>query len=607
MYIELSKDLEQELINFYLIPHTIAETMKKYSVGREKIKNILKAHNIPEHSKEIVNTIKQNNFTSEQVQEIIKFYLMPNTLQDTVEKFNIGRFALKNLLKRNNVVEHSREILELLKFNRLINGREQEIIEFYLQPNSIEKTAIAFNLGRPAVISLLSKNNIEIRDDSRKIIFTEEQEKEIIKFYSTPNSLRETCRHFNIKNRDVIKNILIKYDIPFHSKETCMKLKQEKATKTNLERYGVANTYQLPEIREKAQKAWKDNEQEIRKKMQQTSLERHGDPFYHNQEQANKTRLEKYGVINFFQIKEIHEKALERNHSPEVLEKKRQTCQEHFGTDTPLESKEVWEKINKTVKEKYGVDYITQNSEIQNKIKQTNLEKYVETSYTKTEEYKERVKQTNLERYGAISSLANKEIIEKGNQTLIAKYGVDNSLKVPEIKEKIKNTNLKKYGVENPMQSEIVKAKMKQTNLARYGFENPLASPEIRAKARQTLVEHYGTNHAPIQKYFYQDDFFDSFPELCFYLYHIKNNIKIIREPIELNYAFEGRLYHYYPDFKVGDSIYEIKGDQFLAEDGTWCCPYDRSKDEQFELKHKCALENNIVILYEKDYLKYIY
>ena len=104
MYIELSKDLEQELINFYLMPHTIAETMKKYSVGREKIKNILKAHNIPEHSKEIVNTIKQNNFTSEQVQEIIKFYLMPNTLQDTAEKFNIGRFALKNLLKRNNIV-----------------------------------------------------------------------------------------------------------------------------------------------------------------------------------------------------------------------------------------------------------------------------------------------------------------------------------------------------------------------------------------------------------------------------------------------------------------------------------------------------------------------
>ena len=424
MYIELSKEFEQELINFYLVPHTIAETMKKYNIGREKIKNILKAYSIPEHSKEIVNTIKQNNFTSEQVQEIIKFYLIPNTLQDTAEKFNLGRFALKNLLKRNNVVEHPRETLELLKFNKLINGREQEIIEFYLQPNSIEKTAIAFNLGRPAVISLLSKNNIEIRNDY-KIIFTKEQEKEIINYYLMPNSLNETCRQFNIKNKNIIKNVLVKNNIKFHSKEVCMQLKQEKATKTNLERYGVTNTYQLPEIKEKAQRVWKENEAEIHEKMQKTCLERYGDPFYHNQEQANKTRLEKYGVENFFQIKEIHEKAIQNNRF------------------TP-------------------------------------------------------------------------------------------------------------------------------------------------------------------NKYFYQNEFFDSFPELCFYLYHIINHIEIIREPIELNYEFEGKLYHYYPDFKVGDSIYEIKGDQFLAEDGSWCNPFKHSQDELFKAKYICAVENNIKILYEKDYIKYI-
>lgn len=307
---------------------------------------------------------------------------------------------------------------------------------------------------------------------AKKIIFTEEQEKEIINFYLVPNSLRETSRYFNIKNRDVIKNILIKYDIPFHSQEVCMQLKQQKAIKTNLEKYGVTNTYQLPEIREKAQKAWKDNEQEIRKKMQQTSLERHGDPFYHNQEQANKTRLEKYGVINFFQDKKIHEKALEQSHSPEALEKKRQTCQEHFGTDTPLESKEVWEKINKTVKEKYGVDYITQNSEIQNKIKQTNLEKYGETSYTKTEEYKERVKQTNLEKYGYESPLQSPEVKEKAKNTNLQRYGVDNYTKTAEYLQKTKTTNLEKYGVEFANQSEQIKLKVFETKQKNHSFNS---------------------------------------------------------------------------------------------------------------------------------------
>ena len=307
---------------------------------------------------------------------------------------------------------------------------------------------------------------------AKKIIFTEEQEKEIIDFYLVPNSLRETSQHFNIKNRDVIKNILIKYDIPFHPQEVCMQLKQQKTIKTNLEKYGVTNTYQIPVVAAKAQKAWKDNEQEIRKKMQQTSLERHGDPFYHNQEQANKTRLEKYGVINFFQIKEIHEKALERNHSPEVLEKKRQTCQERFGTDTPLESKEVWEKINKTVKEKYGVDYITQNSEIQNKIKQTNLEKYGETSYTKTEEYKERVRQTNLEKYGYESPSQSPEVKEKAKNTNLQRYGVDNYTKTAEYLQKTKTTNLEKYGVEFANQSEQIKLKVFETKQKNHSFNS---------------------------------------------------------------------------------------------------------------------------------------
>lgn len=256
---------------------------------------------------------------------------------------------------------------------------------------------------------------------------------------------------------------------------------------------------------------------------------------------------------------------------------------ENFGAEWPMQSKEIMEKSKATCRQNYGADHYLQTEECIERTKNICQEKYGVSNVNKIPEIRQKIEQTNLERYGAISSLANREIIEKGKQTMIAKYGVDNSLKVPEIKEKIKNTNLEKYGVENPMQSE-----------------------KIRAKAHQTLVEHYGTNRAPIQKYFYKDQFFDSFPELCFYLYHIVNHIEIIREPVELSYEFNKKVYHYYPDFKVDNTIYEIKGDQFLAEDGAWYCPYDRNKDEQFELKHKCALENNIIILYEKDYLKYV-
>lgn len=401
----------------------------------------------------------------------------------------------------------------------------------------------------------------KLRNKFLKELLTNQQLlQEVIAFYIA-STLEETANHYNC-NKTSLWRFFKEYNIPLNIIGLYNKAKADKNLLTE-----IINFYKTHSLNQTAKKYGCHNE-DIRRLLEENHIALHSE-----------TELTKIVKANNL---------------------------ENFGAEWPMQSKEIMEKSKAACRQNYGVDHYLQTKECIERTKTICQEKYGFSNVSQVPEIRRKQEQTNLERYGAISSLANREIIEKGKQTMIAKYGVESALQSPEILERAKVTNFKKYGTENPMQSEIVKAKMKQTNLVKYGFENPLASPEIRAKAHQTLVEHYGTNHAPIQKYFYQDEFFDSFPELCFYLYHIKNNIEITREPIELNYEFEGKLYHYYPDFKVGDSIYEIKGDQFLAEDGSWCCPYDRNKDEQFELKHKCALENNIIILYEKDYLKYI-
>lgn len=316
---------------------------------------------------------------------------------------------------------------------------------------------------------------------AKKIIFTEEQEKEIIDFYLVPNSLRETCRHFKFKNKDVIKKVLEKHNIPFHSHEVCMQLKQQKATKTNLERYGVTNTYQIPEIAAKAQKVWKDNEQEIRKKMQQTSLERYGDPNYHNDEKIKQTRLERYGVENFFQNNEIHKKALANAQSNEAVEKKKQTCQKHFGTDTPLESKDVWKKIHKTIQETYGVDYISQAPKIKEKAKQTSIEKYGAPSYTQTAEY-----------------------LEKRRITSLAKYGTEDPSQSDIVKAKVVATNIEKYGVPYYTQTDEYLAKAKQTNRKKYGADFYSQTKEYLKKAYRTKKENHSFNSSKQEDLFYK-------------------------------------------------------------------------------------------------------
>lgn len=41
------------------------------------------------------------------------------------------------------------------------------------------------------------------------------------------------------------------------------------------------------------------------------------------------------------------------------------------------------------------------------------------------------------------------------------------------------------------------------------------------------------------------------------------------RETKTFSYEFDGKTLSYVPDFELDGQLYEIKGDQFLREDGT--------------------------------------
>lgn len=265
--------------------------------------------------------------------------------------------------------------------------------------------------------------------------------------------------------------------------------------------------------------------------------------------------------------------------SVEVKEKRQKTNLKKYGSISPFGNIHVQQKSQQTLNINYAVDNPMHSEKIKNILKQSNIEKYgVEYSF-QAEEIKEKIKQTNLK-----------------------KYGSECFARTAEWKEKIKRTNLEKYGVENTFQAEEFKEKIKATNLEKYGYEYYSQTENYK----KGLFEKFGTYHAPSKKYIYENEYFDSFPELCFYLYYIKNNTQIKHEPIELTFTFENKQYHYYPDFEVNDTLYEIKGPQFLKEDSTWQNPFDHSLDSLFEAKHQCALKNNVKILYSVDYQKYI-
>jgi hypothetical protein len=198
------------------------------------------------------------------------------------------------------------------------------------------------------------------------------------------------------------------------------------------------------------------------------------------QNKIKTTRLEKYGVENFFQNKSIQQKAEENAHSEEANKKKVETSQKHFGVDNPAQSEVVQNKMQQTNLERYGVDSYMKTPEFR---KKSDIARNSEESIQKR-------KQTYMKHYGVENLGASLEIRNKIEENNLQKYGVKNVSQVKEFREKIENTMLEKYGVKYPLQSDEILSKIKQHNLEIYGTEYPMQNKEIIAKVQETKIKN---------------------------------------------------------------------------------------------------------------------
>lgn len=159
------------------------------------------------------------------------------------------------------------------------------------------------------------------------------------------------------------------------------------------------------------------------------------------------------------------------------------------------------DKCSKTCIEKYGVTNVFQDKEVINKIKETCIEKYGVNSYVKTNEYQNKKKKTCLEKYGVDDHMRSAAVKSKIKNTFISKYGVTNPGAIPEVKNKVRQTSLKRYGTKCTFQAPHVLEQIKKTNLEKYGYENPSSSIIIRKKVENTMLKKYGVKCGLSSKY----------------------------------------------------------------------------------------------------------
>lgn len=198
-------------------------------------------------------------------------------------------------------------------------------------------------------------------------------------------------------------------------------------------------------------------------------------------------------------------------------------------------------------------------------------------------------KQTKKDRYGD-ENYNNYDALIQQN---MKKYGVPYFFQTEEFKDKAKETMIRDHGCDHPMHSEKIKQEMSDRYFEKTGYRYSCLNPEVIKKF-----------HA---RYFYDNVYFKSSWELAYYIWLQDNNIKFEFQPTEhLHYIDEeGKERTYMPDFLMleGHQFVEIKGDQFIGEDGVLIDPWDKLKRQA---KYDCMVKNNVKILSKEEITPYI-
>lgn len=201
------------------------------------------------------------------------------------------------------------------------------------------------------------------------------------------------------KNPETIKKIQHTKEIKYGTKNWN---NSSKAKDTRLQKYD-GNYFSDEGYSKINYKNWDTTKQEAAKQKQQETMK------------------DKYGITNIFEnvnyIQECFKKKYDvKNPSQldDIKEKKKETCEEHYGVPFTFQSEEIKQKAKETLQERYGVENANQNKKIKEKSKQTRLQNGTQRfngtevdTFLKKWNKKRKPTVTELQQYMGISQLSN--------------------------------------------------------------------------------------------------------------------------------------------------------------------------------------------------------
>lgn len=255
-----------------------------------------------------------------------------------------------------------------------------------------------------------------------------------------------------------------------------------KRVKTTIEKYGVSNVAQSKDVYDKI----------IETNLKKYGVEHH-QSLESQKEKVKKTNLERYGTTNG---KVLKPKVIKPKREKKVkLPKVKDIRKGHYYNNGVItrKIKEGDDIPDGFVRGMLLSDELKKNRSA--KAKETFLKKYGVDNPSKSKEVYDKVRKTNLERYGHVCSAQSEVVKEKIKASNLKKYGVDYSFQAEVVKDKIKATSLERYGVDNPSKLDIIKNRIVESNRKNLGVDYPMQSKDVLDKSRVTSLEKYGTEY----------------------------------------------------------------------------------------------------------------
>lgn len=245
--------------------------MKKFEKKSLRNKDFL--YNLIYNEKLNIKDIADNSDISEQ------------TVRNYVKKYNIGP---RTVLKKRAEDLLTKEYLEEYFINKAY---------------SIDEISNITDISTSYIFKYIKKYNIKRNDNSLEAAKIRSNEKRI-------NTVKRKYKVENVFSSESIqeksrKTMLDKYGVEYSVQSREL---QEKISNSIFQKYGVKSSFLIPEVRDAAKKAHKENSEKINEKRLSTMRERYGEDLSEVSKKIRQTNIDRYGVSTPIERSDIKNK-----------------------------------------------------------------------------------------------------------------------------------------------------------------------------------------------------------------------------------------------------------------------------------------------------------